>query len=175
MAAKITIKFFRSEIIRRKLESLPAAMIKPVRDAMAQGGALVVERAQLLAPRGKESDSPVLIPSIRAEFIAGDERRANVQAMKIGPSGEYLEAHGRIRNLPRWMEFGTAPQTKGTVGVRFAKGGKLRRLNRVSTITTRGRLAQPFLMPAWRQTKTKVRAMIAKAVNSVLGTVSKSR
>lgn len=168
MARPLTVKFFRSDIIKKKLEALPQAATEPVRRAMANAGDLVVSRAKSLVP----VDEGVLRDSIRWEHIQ-DGQRINVQAISIGPSGEYLKAHGRIPGLARWVEFGTAPAEKGKKGVRFAKGGKLRQTEKASARTTSGVPAHPYLFPAWRQLKKKARDLIKDAVNKVLKAAGK--
>lgn len=157
----ITMKFFRSEIVRKKLEALPAAMTAPVREALMEAGQMVVARAQMLAP----VDEGVLKASIRAvaEPTAG---RQNVQALRIGPDGKYLKDHGRVTNLPRFVEFGTKAQKKGQTVVSLNKRGRARK--RKSTGDHAGTPARPFLFPAWQQTKRAARKKIADAVNAVL-------
>lgn len=163
MARPLTLKFFKSDIIRKKIEALPETMREPIRRAIANVGDMVVDRAQLLVPK----DDHVLENSIRWEWVKTEDGRYRAM-IKIGPSGEYLEAHGRINDLPRWIEFGTAPAQAGKRGVRFKKGGKLRQTEKVATRTTPGQPARPFLFPAWRQLKKQARTMIADAVNRVL-------
>jgi HK97 gp10 family phage protein len=168
MARPITVKFFRSEIIRKKLEALPDDLREPVRRAVANAGDIVVERAKALAP----VDKGVLRDSIRWTTIE-DGKRQNLQAIRIGPSGAYLVRHKRIPDLPRWIEFGTAPSQKGKRGVRFAKGGKLKQTQAAATRTSSGTPAHPFLFPAWRQTKKKAKDMIKVAVNKALAEAAK--
>lgn len=168
MGRPLTLKFFRSEIIKKKIESLDETMREPIRRAVANAGDIVVERAKMLVP----VDDGVLRDSIRWEWVKGEEGRFRAMIV-VGPSGEYLKAHGRIPNLARWIEFGTAPSTKGEKGVRFAKGGKLRQTEKAATRTSAGQPPRPYLFPAWRQVKKRVRTMIADAVNRVLKIAAK--
>jgi HK97 gp10 family phage protein len=168
MARPLTVKFFRSEIVKKKIEALPEAMREPIRRAVANAGDKIVERAKALVP----VDEGVLRDSIRWEPVKSQEGRYRAMIV-VGPSGEFLKQHGRIPNLARWVEFGTAPATKGLRGVRFAKGGKLRQTENVSTRTHEGLPARPYLFPAWRQLKKQTKTMIADAVNRTLKTAAK--
>lgn len=163
MGRPLTLKFFKSEIIRKKIEALPETMREPIRRAVANAGDILVERARMLVP----VDEGVLRDSIRWEWVKGEGGRFRAMIV-VGPSGEFLKAHGRIPDLPRWIEFGTAPSTKGERGVRFAKGGKLKRLKHAAARTSPGQPARPFLFPAWRQVKKRVKTMISDAVNRTL-------
>lgn len=157
MARPLTIKFFRSEIVRKKIEALPEIAREPIRRVVANAGDMVVERAKSLVP----VDDGVLRDSLRWEWAKSDAFRAMIV---IGPSGEFLKAHGRIPSLARWIEFGTAPAQAGKRGVRFAKGGRLRQSDTASGRTHPGLPARPYLFPAWRQLKKRIKAMFSDAL-----------
>lgn len=163
MARPMTIKFFRSDIVRKKIEALPDALQKPIRIAVARGGDEVVALARRLVPK----DDRILEASIRWEWVKADDGRFRCMIV-IGPSGEFLKAHGRIPSLARWIEFGTAPAEKGKKGVRFTMGGKLRQTDRVSGRTHPGLPARPYLFAAWRQLKKKLKQNVKEAVNAAL-------
>ena len=165
MARMVSLKWHRAEIIRQKLEALPDAIMDEVRKALAQCGALVAERARLLVP----VDEGVLKASIRWEFQKSTDGKFRA-AIIIGPSGEFLKAHGHIPNQARWVEFGTAPQTKGQKLSKLGKRGRVK--TRVSTGSHAGTPPRPYLLPAVRQTRKQVRAILAKAVNSALKKVA---
>lgn len=172
MARPLTLKFFKSDIIRKKIEALPEEMREPIRRAMANTGDMVVDRAKQILQAQLKSNRRILLDSIRWEWVKTEDGRYRAM-IAIGPSGEYLKAHNEATNLPRWFEFGTAPSQAGQRGVRFAKGGKLRQTDKVAARTTPGQPARPFLFPAWRQLKKQARTMIADAVNRVFKSMSK--
>ncbi len=159
MARPLTLKFFKSKILQDKIARLPEAAREPIRRAVANAGDMVVERARTLVP----VDEGTLRESIRWEQVKTEGRERPM--IVIGPSGEYLQAHGRIPSLARWIEFGTAPSEAGKKGVRFAKGGKLKQTAKVATRTSAGQPARPYLFPAWRQLKKQIKTMIGDAVN----------
>lgn len=163
MARPLTLKFFRSEIIKKKIEALPETMREPIRRAVANAGDKLVERAKMLVP----VDEGVLRDSVRWEWAPSENGRFRAMIV-VGPSGEFLKAHGRIPSLARWIEFGTAPSTKGEKGVRFAKGGKLKQTKEVAKRTSAGQPPRPYLFPAWRTLKKQIKTMIGDAVNRTL-------
>lgn len=160
MARPLTLKFFKSDILKKKIEALPEIAREPIRRAVADAGDRVVERAKALVP----VDEGTLRESIRWEQVKTEDGRYRAMIV-IGPSGEFLRAHGRIPSLARWIEFGTAPSEAGKKGVRFAKGGKLRQTAKAATRTSPGQPARPYLFPAWRQLKKQIKTMIGDAVN----------
>lgn len=160
MARPLTLKFFRSKIIQDKIARLPEAAREPIRRAVANAGDKVVERARTLVP----VDEGTLRDSLRWEPVKTDGGPYRAMIV-IGPSGEFLKAHGRIPSLARWIEFGTAPSQAGKKGVRFGKGGKLKQTEKAATRTSAGMPARPYLFPAWRQLKKSIKTMIGDAVN----------
>lgn len=166
MGRYVTLKWYRGEIIRKKLEALPDAIMAEVRKALAQSGDLVVERAKSLVP----VDEGVLRDSIRWEFVKSTDAKFQA-AIIIGPSGEFLKARGHIPNQARWVEFGTAAQTKGEKVARIGKRGKVR--VRRSRGTTSGQPPRPYLLPAMRQMRKQVRKILGDAVNKALKQVAR--
>lgn len=165
MPKYVSLKWYRAEALRQKLEALPDAIMEEVRKALAQCGALVVERAKSLVP----VDEGVLRASIRWEFQKSTDGKFRA-AIIVGPSGEYLKAHGHIPNQARWVEFGTAAQTKGQKLSKLGKRGRVK--SRVSTGSHAGTPPRPYLLPAVRQTRKQVRSILAKAVNGALKKVA---
>lgn len=165
MGRILSLKWQRADIIRRKLEALPDAIMDEVRKALAQCGDLVVERAKLLVPK----DDHILENSIRWEFAKATDGKFNARII-IGPSGQFLKANGRIPDLARWIEFGTQPQKKGQLVTTLKKRGRVRK--RQSLGDHSGMPPRPYLHPAVRQTRKQVRAILAKAVNGALKKVA---
>lgn len=162
--ARFTLKIAKAQVLRKQLNALPDKAKARIVQALADGGAEIVETAKSLVP----VDEGVLRDSIRTEFTTPDRN-----SIVVGPSGEYLKAHGRATNLPRFVEFGTQAQKKGQRVASLGKRGKVRQ--RISQGDHDATPAQPFLYPAYRVKKKAVRGRIAKAVNQAMKDTAKDK
>lgn len=162
--ARFTLKIAKAQVLRRQLNALTEKTKNRVEAALLEAGNEIVDVAKSLVP----VDKGVLRDSIRTEFLTADRN-----SIKVGPSGEYLKAHGRIPNLARWVEFGTQAQKKGQVVATLGKRGKVRQ--RKSQGDHDATPAQPYLYPAYRTKKKAVRSRIAKAVNMAMKDTAKDK
>lgn len=184
----ITMQVLKMDLLRKKLEALPEAVAATVHNALAQSAEEIVATAKALVP----VDHGVLRDSItwawgEQNLVRKDgkkssgyglfgaiKRGANQPkfAVSIGCDIGYLKQHKRPIQLPRWVEFGTAPQKKGQKVVNLDRRGRITRVRRAAGDHA-GMPARPFLLPAYQIHKKNIRARVGKAVRAALDHVKK--
>lgn len=200
MANKLTVKFFRAEIVRKKLEALPDHVVEGVLRALSQSADDVVKTAKALVPvsahgsrgnpagtlrdsitwvwgdaalvrkDGKKSSGYGLAGVIKT----GSNRNQPSFKVSVGASSEYLKAHKVPIQLPRWIEFGTQPQKKGEKVVNLDRRGRVTRVRRARGDHA-GNPPRPYLFPAFRLHQKTIAARLRTAVNAALNALSKKK
>ena len=136
MGAGVTIEVFGVDTLKKKLQTV--AQARRIRQAVAEGTALVELTAKKLCPR----DTGNLASSIHMDMDTTEPIGVVYTSCEYAP----------------YVEFGT-----GVAGERsgYEKAGELG-LSYASYWA--GQVAQPFMLPALKQNKMRIKALIDNAV-----------
>ncbi|MCJ8138604.1 HK97-gp10 family putative phage morphogenesis protein [Falsirhodobacter halotolerans] len=159
--------------ITAKLKRIPSIAVDAAKDAMEEGAQMIVDHMRQLAPKGRTGKLAQSIGWTWGDlppgtFMIDEVRSGGNKGDQYATLRIKIYAGSKDAFYARFVEFGTAPGTKGDrVSGRendvnqSAAGRKVYR-------THPGTPAQPFFYPGWKAKKAEFRKLIRQRVRAAI-------